>query len=170
MAPLVVWLLAFLGLSVAARFGLKTSLPRSTRLALALTLLFTTVSHFTMTASLATMLPPEVPEPELIVQASGLFELWLALALVLVPQHRRERALGWLTLGFLLAIFPANVYAAVFGTGPAEQFGVSYLWFRAPLQVFFMAASWYATLSKDAGRALDATSASPRRAVSHSTA
>jgi uncharacterized membrane protein len=53
-------------------------------------------------------------------------------------------------IALLVAMFPANVYAAVaevtLGGNPASA-----LWWRTPLQLFWIATLWWSTLAGAAG-------------------
>ncbi len=87
---------------------------------------------------MAAMLPEWVPARELAVQASGVFEL-LVSGLLLLPRTRRAAA--WIAAGFLVAVLPINVWAAVHRTGlGGHLLGPSYLWIRIPLQLLLLAA------------------------------
>ena len=110
------------------------------RMALAVLFLFTGVAHFVMTESMARMVPPPFP-PVLTVWATGVLEILGAIGLLL---PRTSRLAAWCLFVFLLAVFPANVYAALNHTGLGGHVdGPSYLWQRAPLQLLFLAWTWY---------------------------
>ncbi|HMJ11692.1 MAG TPA: DoxX family membrane protein [Polyangiaceae bacterium] len=80
------------------------------RYALAAMFLLTASAHFShMRADLVRMVPPAFPNPELLVTLTGIAEILGAVGL-LIPRFARAAAWG-LTL-LLLAILPANVYAA----------------------------------------------------------
>lgn len=98
--------------------------------------LFTGVGHFVETASMAHLIPSFVPQRTTLIQASGVVEILLALAL-LVP-GLRHRA-GWLLIWMLLLLLPFNVYAA-FQRIPmgGHAWGPVYLWIRIPLQVLLL--------------------------------
>jgi uncharacterized membrane protein len=69
--------------------------------------LFTGVSHFTRTEFLLKAMPPYLPYPRELVLISGVFELALAL-LLLVP--RTSKLAAWGLIALLIAVFPANIY------------------------------------------------------------
>jgi uncharacterized membrane protein len=139
MAPLVVLLFVTLllrgwGLRVAALGGWHPAL----RGGLAAMFILTGVSHFAgMRDDLVAMVPPALPNPGLLVTLTGLLELAGAAGLL----HRRTApwAAGGLAL-LLVAMFPANVYAAVEGLtlngSPAMD-----LLPRSALQLVFLAAA-----------------------------
>jgi len=77
------------------------------RLALAAFLGFAGVNHFTDAEEFLAQVPPYLPEPELLVAVSGVVEIALALALVLLPRWRH--AVGFAALLFLVAVTPGNL-------------------------------------------------------------
>jgi uncharacterized membrane protein len=83
-------------------------IPRALlRYALAGFLAFAGVGHFTNTEEFLAQVPPYLPAPTALVLISGVVELVLATALVLLP--RRRAAVGILVLLFLLAVLPGNI-------------------------------------------------------------
>jgi uncharacterized membrane protein len=140
MAPLIVLTTVFgLGLILRA-LGVKHFRDWGTplRYALASMFLLTAWAHFgDLRADLVRMVPPIFPDPELLVTLTGIAEILGAIGL-LVPRFVRPAAWG-LTL-LLLAIFPANVHAALndvtLGGRPATE-----LLPRAAMQVLFLAAT-----------------------------
>jgi uncharacterized membrane protein len=111
--------------------------------AMAAMLLFTGAAHFAFTEGMMQMLPTVLPAKKAWVYATGVLEL--AAAVGLLPSLRFKTA-GCLLIFFLL-ILPANILAARrrlnYQTGTPDGPGLSYLWFRIPLQLFFMAWTWY---------------------------
>jgi uncharacterized membrane protein len=109
---------------------------RAARLGLALVFGFTALGHFIKTDAMAEMLPPSVPKRHAIIWVSGLFEACLA-AFVLALSKRPW--VGLAIIGFLIAIFPSNIYSAIrrvdFGGHAA---GPRYLIIRAPLQLLLI--------------------------------
>jgi uncharacterized membrane protein len=65
------------------------------------------VGHFTNAEEFLAQVPPYLPAPELLVTISGVVEIALAVALVVLPRWRR--AVGFATLLFLLAVLPGNI-------------------------------------------------------------
>ena len=138
MAPLVVQILStllarwFVGWRDAARVGL------------AVMLLFTATSHFSsLKHDLAAMIPPPLTGALWMIYLTGVLEALGAIGLLL-PRLRRPAAWGLLAL--LIALFPANVYAALSGLTLGGA-AVTPLWLRAPLQVFWIAVLWQTTLA-----------------------
>lgn len=145
MAPLVVLLVVFaIAWLVLRRRG---GAFLAARIALAAMLVLTGAAHFTDTDELAAMVPPFVPAPALVVYATGLAELALAVLLVVLDAP----VLGWVLALFFVALLPANIYSAVEGVGLGAR-GVDYLWFRVPLQALFIAWSLVATRALGPGR------------------
>ncbi len=91
------------------------------------------------------IMPPGLPNPEWLNLLSGLAEITLGVYL-LAPRVRVFAA--WGIIALLIAVFPANVYAALEnvgaggpGTGPGA---VAYV--RLPFQALFIAWAWWYTL------------------------
>ncbi len=77
------------------------------RIVLAAILFAAGVGHFRNTAEFTAQVPPWMPGAEAVVYLSGVVEIALAVALIVLP---RQRALvGWLTAGFFIIIFPGNI-------------------------------------------------------------
>lgn len=111
------------------------------RLGLALVLLFTGTGHFLKTEAMTHMLPDWVPARTELVWISGIFEIALAVALLIPRQARRA---GMVACAFLILVLPVNVYAAWmhvdFG---GHSMGPAYLWIRFPLQLLLIAWAWW---------------------------
>lgn len=85
-------------------------LPTALRGGLAVMFLLTGGAHFIgMRDELVAMVPPALPSPGLLVTVTGIAEIVAALALL--PRRTAAPAAGLLTF-LLIAMFPANVYAA----------------------------------------------------------
>ncbi|SNR63348.1 DoxX family protein [Hymenobacter mucosus] len=112
--------------------------------AMAAMLAFTAIGHFAFTQGMMRMLPEFLPAKRAWVYVTGVLEIAAAIGL-LVPALRVGTA-GCLLVFFLL-ILPANILAARrnlnYQTGATDGPGPAYLWFRVPLQLFFMAWAWY---------------------------
>jgi len=106
------------------------------RWALAVMFFFTASAHFVgLRQDLIRMVPPFFPRPDLLVTITGWLEIAGALGLLVTPLLRWA-ALG--LAGLLLAMFPANVYAARQGLTLGGQ-PVTPLGLRSVLQVVFLA-------------------------------
>jgi uncharacterized membrane protein len=109
------------------------------RIAMSCMLLVTSIAHFFFVDGMALMMPDFIPFKNVCVYITGILEFAAAIFL-LIPKY--SRATGWLLILFFLILTPFNIYAAMkhvdmekvdfTGDGPA------YLWYRIPLQLFFM--------------------------------
>jgi uncharacterized membrane protein len=77
------------------------------RLVLAAFMMFAGAGHFRSTQSFLAQVPPFLPAREFIVQASGVVEIAMALALLLA--RRRRATVGWLLAAFYVIVFPGNI-------------------------------------------------------------
>ena len=109
------------------------------RVAMSAMLVFTAIGHFLYTKGMTMMMPPFFPLKTELVYLTGVLEVLFAIGLLL-PDYKRT--IGWLLIGFFLLLLPANIYAAIkqvdYQNGTYDGHGISYLWFRIPLQVFFI--------------------------------
>lgn len=144
MKPLVV-LLAVFGLSCLA-FWMMADLHRRDvvfcgNLAMCVMLCFTALGHLLFSKGMAMMIPPFIPFRTALVYSTGMVEIVFAV-LLLFPAYRFNA--GACLVLFFILILPANIYAAMhridLEKGTATGPGPSYLWFRIPLQLFFI--SW----------------------------
>lgn len=112
------------------------NLTMAGRLGLCAVFLFTAMGHFFNTEPMTSMLPPFVPARRTLIYLSGIFEVFLAIAVVAWPH---PLYVGLLTMVYLVVIFPSNIYAAVqripFG---GHSMGPRYLFVRSPLQLFLI--------------------------------
>jgi uncharacterized membrane protein len=142
MAPLIVLIVAvliFRGLG-AWRVRSLASWPAATRAGLAVMFCFTAMAHFTaMRHDLVKMVPPWVPNPELVIYFTGLCEIAGGLGL-LFPKTRRIAAVALVL--FLIAVFPANMHAAREGVLLRGQ-PAAPLVPRVLMQVLFIALTWW---------------------------
>lgn len=120
------------------------------RWALAMFFVAAGINHFVFPATYAGMVPDWVPWMGAAVFWSGVAEVVGGVG-VLVPALRR--AAGWGLIAVLVAVFPANVDAAVNGM---ELFGGPVpgwvLWVRLPVQGVFIAWVWWVCLRPGARR------------------
>lgn len=77
------------------------------RLALATILLVAGIGHFRSTAEFTAQVPPWMPAPEVVVYVSGVVELALGTALLLLTRYRV--LVGWIVAAFFVVIFPGNI-------------------------------------------------------------
>ena len=143
MAPLIVQIVStllarwFKGWKDAARIGL------------AVMFLFTAASHFSrLKYDLAAMIPPPLTGALWVIYLTGLLEMAGAIGLL---TSRLRRPAAWGLAALLVALFPANVYAALTGVTLGGA-AATPLWFRAPLQVFWLAVLWVSSLTASTDR------------------
>jgi len=138
MAPLIVFVVVTAGIHIAGRAGVRRLRPWPVALRGGLAALFTTtgIAHFVgMRAELIAMVPPGLPDPALLVTISGALELAGALGLLLRPTA--PWAAGCLA-ALLVALYPANVYAALEGVTTAPEDGLVP---RTLMQLLWLAAA-----------------------------
>jgi uncharacterized membrane protein len=102
------------------------------------------------------MMPDYLPWHLGLIYVSGVAEIALGVA-VLIPRLRVLAA--WGIIALLVAVFPANLYAAMhqiplIGTEPMWN------WVRLPFQALFIAWAWWYTRPADAARPRDAARSS----------
>lgn len=134
MEPLITLVAVTAALLGAGALGVRAlrSWPVALRGGLAAMFTLTGVVHFVgMRQELVAMVPPALPAPELLVTITGVLELLGAVGL-LIPRLAPMAAGGLAVL--LVVMFPANVHAALEGTGTP-------LLPRTAMQVVFLAAA-----------------------------
>lgn len=148
MKPLVVLLSVFIACLFIIRILTgEFDFSLSGRIAMAAMLVFTAIGHFAFTEGMTMMMPDFLPFKKQMVYLTGVIELAAAVGL-LVPQVRYLAA--WLLILFFVLILPANINAAVkkidYQKGTTDGNGLNYLWFRVPLQIFFIAWVYFFAL------------------------
>jgi uncharacterized membrane protein len=112
------------------------------RIALGAAMAVAGLAHLLTPTPFLQHLPPWVPARELLVFGTGLVEMALGVALW-AASGRARRWVGWVVAGYLIAVFPANVYVAIAGIDVQGQPGGLYPWLRLPFQaVFIWMALW----------------------------
>ena len=99
--------------------------------------------HFVRTDFYLRLMPPYLPAHRELVYLSGVIEFGLGV-LLLVPRYTRLAA--WGLIATLIAVFPANLHAAMTaGTPEAALPGEPlWQWLRLPVQAVFIAwAYWF---------------------------
>lgn len=140
MKPLTVLLLTFVVVLFVIKFTQKEhNFTLAARIAIATMLLFTAIGHFIFTKGMSMMIPSFIPYKINIIYLTGIFEILLAVGL-LIPKF--QIISGWLLIIFLILMLPANIYASLskinYQKGTFDGNGLSYLWFRIPLQILFI--------------------------------
>lgn len=138
MAPLIVLITVTLAVKAAGMAGVQRlrPWPVALRAGLAAMFVLTGTAHFVgMRAELVRMVPSALPRPDLLVSVSGVLELAGAAGLLI--RRTAPLAAACLTL-LLVALFPANIYAAVqhVTTAPEDA-----LLPRTLMQLAFLAAT-----------------------------
>lgn len=140
MKPLIVLLSVFAVSLLTTKFvrgNLEFAL--SGRIAMSAMLLFTAIGHFAFTKGMSMMLPDFIPYKTEVVYLTGIIEIAAAIGLF-IPNFRILTA--WLLIAFFILILPANIYAAIkhidYQKGTFDGYGLTYLWFRVPLQILFI--------------------------------
>lgn len=116
----------------------------SGRIAMAAMLVFTSVAHFVFSKGMVLMLPPFIPFKKLLVYLTGIVEIVAAVGL-LIPATKYITAI--VLIIFFVLLLPANIYASQkrinLEKADYSGNGLSYLWFRVPLQILFIGWVWY---------------------------
>ncbi len=145
MAPLIVLVAATLLARLVGRVGVKPfqQWSAATRVGLAVMFCFTASAHFnSMRGDLVRMVPPTIPNPELMVTFTGVCEVLGAVGL-LIPRSRRVATVALIL--FLIAVLPANIHAArselTLNGAP-----VTPLVLRVVLQLVFIGLVWWSRI------------------------
>ena len=111
MKPLIVLLLSFtISLIVIKITNKEYDFALSARIAMSIMLVFTAIGHFAFTKGMSMMIPQFIPFKENFVYLTGIFEILLAIGL-LIPKLKVLS--GWALIVFLLLMLPANIYASL---------------------------------------------------------
>jgi uncharacterized membrane protein len=105
--------------------------------------------HFVDPTPFMDIVPNYLPAPKALVLVSGFFEILGGLGLL--PQKTRRLAGIGLVLLYI-AVFPANLYSAMYGIAPGGM-DVSplMLWIRLPFQLLFIAWALWVSKIKERG-------------------
>ena len=142
MAPLIVLVIVASVARLSGQLGIRAlrNWPAAIRVGLAVMFCFTAVAHFNnIRADLIRMVPPWVPWPGFMVTFTGICEILGAIGL-LVPRTRRIAAVALIL--FLIAVLPANIYAAAAGVTLRGE-AVTPLVPRVVLQILFIVLVWW---------------------------
>ena len=117
------------------------------RIGMAVMVIFTAISHFAPSISrdLAAMIPPPLTGAMWVIYVTGVLEIAGAIGL-LTRRYRRAAAICLVLL--LIAMFPANVYAAMAGV-PLRGAAATPLWLRTPMQLFWIALLWWTSIRRE---------------------
>ena len=148
MKPLIVLLSVFAISIVATKFFRGNyDFALSGRIAMVAMLVFTAIAHFAFTKGMAMMLPDFIPYKTATVYLTGIIEIVAAIGLF-IPNFRIITA--WLLIAFFILILPANIYAAIkhidYQKATFDGNGLTYLWFRIPLQILFIVWTYFSSI------------------------
>lgn len=117
------------------------------KIALAATLLFTSLGHLIYTKGMVLMLPDFIPLKKEMIYVTGLLEVMGAFGLFIPALSRLT---GMLLIVFFLLILPTNIYASIkhlnYETATFDGKGPGYLWFRIPFQLLLIGWTYYFVL------------------------
>ena len=145
MKPLFVLLIVFgITAAISKVFYHQWNSEFAGNLAMSIMLFFTAVAHFAFNKGMAMMLPRFIPFKKVFVYVTGLIEILAGVGLLIKPYRHTTSVL---LIIFFILILPANVYAAInkidYEKANYSGNGLKYLWFRIPLQIFFIEWVWY---------------------------
>ena len=148
MKPLIVLIAVFiLSFIINKLLRGNYNFAMSGRIAMSAMLLFTAIAHFVFSKGMAMMLPDFVPYKLTIVYLTGLIEIAAAFGLF-IPSFRITTA--WLLIVFFILILPANIFSALnkinYQEGTYDGNGLTYLWFRIPLQLLFIVWTYVSSI------------------------
>jgi len=119
----------------------------SARIAMAVMLITTAIAHVIFTDGMSMMVPAFIPYKTELVYITGLLEAAAAIGLLL-PAYKKMT--GYLLIVFFILLLPANIYAAIkqvnLESATFNGDGPSYLWYRIPLQLFFIAWVYFSCI------------------------
>lgn len=151
MKPLIVLLATFFVTLIITKFtkSKKINLYFAGRLSISALFVFTGLGHFFFPEGMSKMIPEFIPAKIFLVYFTGILEIFFA---ILLHFKKYTKIIGWLLIVFLILILPANINAAIhnlnYQTGELNGPGLEYLWFRIPLQLFFIAWIYVFTVRK----------------------
>ncbi|MBS9461243.1 hypothetical protein KIM67_02385 [Flagellimonas sp. 389] len=148
MKPLLVLLSSFvIAIFVVKMVNRQYDFALSARIAMSIMLCFTAIGHFVYTKGMSMMIPEFIPFKMSFVHLTGLFEILLAIGL-LIPKLKVIS--GWTLIVFLVLMLPANIYASIhqvnYQKGTFDGHGLTYLWFRIPLQILFIVWAYISSI------------------------
>ena len=141
MKPLIVLLAVFCLAAITTKIthGVYEFTPAG-RMAMSVMLVFSAIGHFAFSKGMSLMVPGFIPFKREVVYLTGMIEILFAIGLFF-PAYRVLTA--WALIVFLILVLPANIYASIkrvdYQKATFNGNGISYLWFRIPLQILFIA-------------------------------
>lgn len=139
MPEIILPIVLLLSVFVLKGINKKWEYAFSARIAMAVMLITTGIAHFFYTKGMVIMLPDFIPCKTEIIYTTGIIEMLAAIG-ILVPKY--QKLTGWLLILFFILVLPANIYSAIkqvnMETATYDGGGVKSLWYRVPLQLFFI--------------------------------
>ena len=124
--------------------GGETDYSLSGKIAMAVMLLLTASGHFVFANGMTAMIPGFIPFKKELVFGTGIIEIAAAIGLLI---SKLQHLTAWFLIVFFILILPANINAAIkridYRKGTVDGPGLNYLWFRVPLQLFFIAWTYF---------------------------
>lgn len=106
------------------------------RILISLIFIITGILHFKLTEKFILIVPPIIPYAKEVVYISGVLEIFGGIG-ILIPKLKRPAAFGLIL--FLILVFPANIYMALYNIQPGGVLNNPILqWLRLPLQIVFI--------------------------------
>jgi len=150
MKPLIVLIVTFgLSLVLLKVFTGSYQLSTAGRIAMSAMLVLTAIGHFKFTKGMVMMMPDIFPYKTSIVYLTGILEIAAAAGLLITSL---QTTTAWLLIVFFTVLLPANINAAIkgidFEKASTSGSGIRYLYFRIPLQIFFIAWVYFFAIFK----------------------
>lgn len=118
----------------------------SVRIGMSVMLLFTALGHFLFPEGMALMVPAFIPFKKEVIYFTAIIEILGAIGLH-IPQLRTLTS--WSLILFFVLLLPANIKASLanlnYQTGTFDGPGLTYLWFRIPLQALFILSVYFSS-------------------------
>lgn len=140
---LILLAIGTLGAAAVLAIRRRSSIQQAARIGMAFAMAVAGLSHLANPTPFLQHLPLWVPMREEVILVTGVIEIGLGVALLLRQPWRRLSGLG--LAGYLVAVFPGNVYVAVAGIDVDGQPDGVYAWLRLPLQLLFIAWALWST-------------------------
>ena len=140
---LAVLILGTAAASAVLAVNRRYSTRDAARLGMALAMAIAGIAHWINPTPFVQHLPSWVPLAEEVILLTGVAEVVLGAALLLRQPWRRLAGLA--LAGYLVAVWPANIYVAVADVEVDGQPGGLYPWLRLPLQAAFIVWALWST-------------------------
>ena len=140
MKPFIVLIIVFaLSVLTIKLIANKYEFSLAANIAMCVMLAFTSIGHFKFTNGMRMMIPRFIPFKTELVYLTGVLEVLSGIGL-LIPEISIWSAR--VLILFFICLLPANINAAIkhidYEKANYNGKGISYLWFRIPLQIVFI--------------------------------